>query len=229
MGRVLGVDGCRAGWVGIEPGPPVRAYVGASIGELIDAAATDGPVAVVGVDMPIGLPDRGVRQADRLAAADLGVRRSSVFGTPVRGALEAATHPEAVLVNRAATGSGVSIQAYGLRHKILEVDAWLRSGTYGGTVLEVHPELSFAALAGRTLATRKPTWAGSYERRRLLADAGFDLDHDFGPAGRAAGTDDLLDAAAAAWSAARYLRGEAVSRPDPPERFADGVPCAIWT
>ncbi len=229
MPRVLGVDGCRAGWVGIDPGPPVRAYLGTDVAELMTAAEVDGPVAVVGIDMPIGLPDHGVRQADRLAAADLGARRSSIFLTPVRAALKAPTHAAAVLANRAATGSGVSIQAYGLRHKILEVDAWLRSGAYPGTVLEVHPELSFAALAGRTLTTRKPTWAGSYERRRLLVDAGFDLDQDFGAAGRAAGSDDLLDAAAAAWSAARFLRGEAVCRPDPPERFADGTSAAIWT
>jgi predicted RNase H-like nuclease len=211
----------------------VRAYVGATIGALLQQADADprapGPVVVVGVDMPIGLPDDGARQADRQAAADLGARRSSVFLTPVRAALEAATHAEAVIVNRAATGAGVSIQAYGLRHKILEVDGWLRSGTYAGTVLEVHPELSFAALAGRTLATRKLTWAGAYERRRLLAAAGIDLDDDFGPAGAAAGVDDLLDAAAAAWSAARYARGDAVSRPDPPERFGDGLATAIWT
>ncbi|MGH9461043.1 MAG: DUF429 domain-containing protein [Vicinamibacteria bacterium] len=42
------------------------------------------------------------------------------------------------------------------------------------------------------------------------------------------GPDDVLDAAAASWSAARIARGEAASLPAPPERDANGYPMAIW-
>ena len=46
---------------------------------------------------------------------------------------------------------------------------------------------------------------------------------------RTARVDDLLDAAAVAWTAARFARGDARRVPDPPERFSDGVAAAIWT
>jgi predicted RNase H-like nuclease len=39
---------------------------------------------------------------------------------------------------------------------------------------------------------------------------------------------DLIDACAAAWTAIRVARREAVSFPDPPERDAFGLPIAIW-
>ncbi|MFD8862917.1 DUF429 domain-containing protein, partial [Streptomyces sp. NPDC059590] len=40
--------------------------------------------------------------------------------------------------------------------------------------------------------------------------------------------DDVMDAAAAAWSAHRIALGTAVSLPDPPETTRDGLPVAIW-
>jgi predicted RNase H-like nuclease len=41
--------------------------------------------------------------------------------------------------------------------------------------------------------------------------------------------DDVLDAAAVAWSASRVARGAARRLPAAPERFSDGIDCAIWT
>jgi len=43
-----------------------------------------------------------------------------------------------------------------------------------------------------------------------------------------AGADDVLDAAAAAWSAWRVARGQARSLPEPPETGPTGRPVAIW-
>ena len=40
--------------------------------------------------------------------------------------------------------------------------------------------------------------------------------------------DDLLDAAAAAWTARRVLAGSARPLPDPPEVDSSGRPVAIW-
>jgi predicted RNase H-like nuclease len=40
--------------------------------------------------------------------------------------------------------------------------------------------------------------------------------------------DDILDAAAAAWSASRIASGHAVSLPDPPQLDEAGYPIAIW-
>ncbi len=77
-GRVLGVDGCRGGWVGIAWGADgsVVAYARSRISELVEAAEADGSVDVIAVDIPIGLPERGRRKADAQARLALGARRS---------------------------------------------------------------------------------------------------------------------------------------------------------
>jgi predicted RNase H-like nuclease len=226
--RVLGVDACRAGWIGTAwSGCDIRAYVHAEISGLVGRVAADGPVHVVGIDIPIGLADKTIRQADLLARKAAGARWASVFVTPVRGALALEDYRQASALNRRLTGSGISRQAFNLRDKILQVDEWLPRAPC--LVVEVHPELSFGELAGAPLTDSKSTWAGAVRRRQLLADAGIELSGQLGLSGRQAGVDDVLDAAAVAWTASRVARGEARCLPDPPERFSDDVPCAIWT
>jgi predicted RNase H-like nuclease len=117
-------------------------------------------------------------------------------------------------------------QAFGLRAKIREVDAWLPSASR--RVVEVRPEVSFAELAGRPLLYGKSTWAGVEERRRLLEAVGLGPASDLGVAGQRAGVDDVMDAAVAAWTAARVRDGIARPLPDPPEVFSDGLAAAIW-
>lgn len=226
MTRVLGVDACTKGWVGISNDPQSRGYFASTIAEIIELADADGVVGVVGIDIPIGLPVDGVRQADVLARAKVGRLSSSVFPTPVRDALVAATHADAVRISIERTGKGLSIQSYGLRTRILEVDAYVRRTPR--TVLEVHPEVSFATLAGRALSTRKSTWAGIEERRALLARAGVTVPAVIGVAGTKAGVDDVLDAAVVSWTAQRYAAGAATSLPSEPEVFGDGPAGAIW-
>src|SRR5690606_31009668 len=104
------------------------------------------------------------RRADVLARQWVGPRRAaSVFLTPVRPALTAADHAEAVRVNRALAGEGVSVQAYGLCGRILEVDDWVAHAPV--RVVEVHPQVSFAAMAGAPLVEGKKSWAGAQRRR----------------------------------------------------------------
>lgn len=230
MAAVLGLDACPAGWVGVVLDGRGR-YAGSVLAtgapEAYEQALlpAGGRLAVVGIDIPIGLPTRGVRQADLLARLEIGPRRSSVFATPVRAALEAATHPEGTALNVAATGAGMSMQAYRLGPKVLEVDGWARAADV--VVREVHPEVSFAALAGSPLAHAKKTWAGQARRRALLSAAGIELPDALGAADEVP-VDDVLDAAAAAWSARRIALGRARSLPDPPEDLGDGWPAAIW-
>lgn len=235
--RVLGADVWDGRWVGVvlddtggdSSGGEVRAFVAATVAELVAAAEAEGePLDVVGLDIPIGLHGDAPRAADLAARRELGPRASSVFATPVRAALLAPDHAAAVETSRELTGAGVSIQAYGLRHRILEVDGWVRG--VGGTtarVVEVHPEVSFAQMAGGPLAARKKSWAGAARRRSLLAAHGVVLPDDLDAAGAAA-VDDVLDAAAVAWTARRVALGEARSLPDPPERTPDGWDAAIW-
>ena len=83
-------------------------------------------IAVVGIDIPIGLPDSDDPTGRRACAARPPGRASSVFTTLTRPAYLAGTRVEADAVNRGLSGQGVGAQAFALRAKILEVDAWLR-------------------------------------------------------------------------------------------------------
>ena len=224
--RVLGVDACKSGWIGIALSEgTVSAYAAAEIGGLVEEAAAGGPLAVIAVDIPIGLPDTGRRQADILTRKAVGLLWPSVFMTPVRPALEAPDYATASDLSRRLAGEGISRQAFAPQLKILQVDLWVRETPH--RVVEVHPEASFAELAGAPLRSRKSSWAGTVLRRRLLAGTGISLPDDLGLAGEKAAVDDVLDAAAAAWTAVRVLRGQALSTP--PEIFSDGLPSAIWT
>jgi predicted RNase H-like nuclease len=118
---------------------------------------------VIAIDIPIGLPERGHRQADKAAKSVLGQRQNSVFMTPVRAALEAATHGAATAIARGITGSGISQQAFALRSKILEVEDWLPRAPC--PVYEVHPEVSFATMIGHPARATKKSWHGMVERR----------------------------------------------------------------
>ena len=161
---------------------------------------------VIAVDIPIGIPAEGARPADTEARRFVGPRSSSVFTTPIRPVLQAPTYAEARRVATELTGRSVSAQTYGIARRILEVDEYAQQDK---RVIEVHPEVSFREFAKRPLESKHRT-QGLAERRALLVEAGIEL-----PASvpRVA-EPDLLDATAAAWSARRYARGEAVPLPE---------------
>ena len=223
---VLGVDGCTTGWVGalLEPGAPrPRILVAPTIAELVAMVRESTGIRVVGIDIPIGLPDSSIRQADVLARRALPGRASSVFTTLTRPAYLAADRSAADAVNRGLSGQGVGAQAFALRAKILEVDAWLRSRPTVD-VIEVHPEVSFATMAGAPLPGKR-TPEGQQARLDALAVAGIARPSVLKGSGYA--TDDVLDACAVAWSAHRRATGDARWLPDPPEVFSDGIRAAI--
>jgi predicted RNase H-like nuclease len=222
---VVGVDGCTRGWIAIalDDAGRTRGHFLEHLDDLGDAL--DG-VHAVAIDIPIGLPSTGRRQADNAARDLLGRRRNSVFYAPVREAITAATHAEASAVSQRITGYGISQQSFALAPKILEAERWAASTTV--PVWEVHPEVSFAVMLGHPAQHSKSTWSGLRERLDALRDAGIIID-DIGSAGAMAGADDVLDAAVAAWSAARVHRGEGISLPDPPETAPDSSRLiAIW-
>jgi predicted RNase H-like nuclease len=159
--------------------------------------------AAVGVDIPIGLPETPLREADRVAREFVGERRSSVFATFPAVVLEAPTYEEAKAICVARGWPKPSIQSYGMRHRILEI---ARLAATDERVVEVHPEVSFRELLGRTPSSKK-TGSGGSERRLALAEAGIDLPDLPHP------LDDVLDAAVVAWSAMRYARGNALPLP----------------
>ncbi len=215
--RIVGVDGWSGGWVTVtldRDGVSVADHP--SFADVLIGAAD---AEVIGVDIPIGLPSTPGRPADQAARKALSPFASRVFATFPRQVISAPTYAEAV----ACCGDGprISRQSYGLRAKILEVDAH-RSDP---RIVEVHPELSFAAMAGAPLTSKK-TWNGAMRRRALLATHGIEFPDDLAAAGRVP-IDDVLDAAAVAWTAGRIAAGVALCLPpDPPTQ--DGRPVAIW-
>ncbi len=225
---VVEVDWANRAWVAValDDHGFVAAFTEPTIADVEARALAEHGVGLMVVDIPIGLPDATRRAADRLARERVGARASSVFSTPIRAALLMPDHAAASAESVRATGHGVSTQGYALRGRILEVDAFLPRAR--ARVLEGHPEVSFAALAGAPLAHGKKSAAGSVERRRLLAGAGIEVPDDALASLTASGLDDVYDAAAMAWTTRRVERGEAVSLPDPPEVFSDGIACAIW-
>jgi predicted RNase H-like nuclease len=207
--RVTGIDACRGGWVAVSLESPGAASVraGASLAGLLD----EDPAVIVGIDMPLGLLDSGWREADRLARGLLGPRRSSVFAIPPRAVWAEASYQAANQRCRELTGQGFSIQAWGLRAKLLEANQY--RDTCGRPMYEVHPELAFGAMAGAPLPQSKHTPPGRELRRDLLAQAGIIL-----PAAAPAPLTDTLDAAAVAWSARRIAADRAEVIPDRPQR-----------
>jgi predicted RNase H-like nuclease len=219
---VTGVDGCAAGWVAVTLG------LDSLVTEVIVAATLDllPLAAVTGIDMPLGLLAAGWRDADMLARRALGRRGVTVFAIPPRAVWECQSYAEANRRCRELTGQGFSAQAWGLRRKIAEADQFRRRAATapGGVALhEVHPELSFAALAGAPLPDSKHTPAGLAVRRELLARAGVTLPRKVAGAAE----DDLLDAAAVAWSARRVAAGTAATLTNHDQLADDGTEIAI--
>ena len=221
--QVVGLDGYEARWLAVvlDDGRFRRAEV---VTRVQDALGAWPEAAVVGIDVPVGLPAGGRRRADEEARAFVGPLRASVFFAPRRTVLEQETYAGALAETRRLLEPGISRQSYALRKKILEVE---QLAPCDDRLMEVHPEVSFRAMASQPLAHGKRAWNGLAERRRLLAEHGVGLpDRLAGEAGLAP-PDHVLDAAAAAWSANRVALGLAGTLPAEPERDEHGRPVAI--
>lgn len=223
VSRVLGVDGDRNGWVGVvlADGRFQSAHLAARLEEL---HCQCGRVEAIAIDMPIGWC-RGPRESDRLARKELGRRASTIFNAPPAAVRSATTYVEANERSRAETGKGLAAQSWALVPKIREATDF--AATRDG-VFEAHPELTFTQLGhGEPPRHPKRTWAGQRERLARLEAAGIVLPDELGSAG-AAGAEDVVDAAAVAWTAARFNRDEARALPPDLETDVDGRDVAIW-
>jgi predicted RNase H-like nuclease len=187
---------------------------------------------VIALDLPIGLPEvtlPGGRSCDRLARKMIGAPRAcSVFPAVGRLALTASTRAEADRLNRAAGGSGIGAQAWGLAGKLMEVDAVMTAARQQ-VIREAHPELSFCAMAGRPLLYGKKTPAGERERVDALIARGFPRALvESMPVSPQVGRDDFLDACTTLWTAERIHRGTANRFPAASECDPRGLDMAIW-
>jgi len=170
MTTIAGVDGCPGGWISVERDTitgDIFAEVLPTTKDLRDRARH---LAVLTVDIPIGLAEAGPRQCDVEARRLLtSIRGSSVFPAPVRAAIYAATYTEACERSEVACGKRLSKQAHAIMWRIREVDEMLRSEPeLQGRVREVHPEVCFYAWAGRPMQHAKKTGEGRAERLELV-------------------------------------------------------------
>ena len=226
--QILGIDGCRGGWIGIRYSLEALDWSFSAV--LEDLFSSPMPTQAF-IDMPIGLSSQGPRQCDRAARQMLGRKfSSSVFPTPARLALNGKDYPEANALNRQQSGSGLSKQSYYLLPKIYEVDRWLRNRSHPAELLrEAHPEVAFHAINGASLCHKKKTAEGFQERLKLLSD----LD-DRVPAlaenilaatlRRNIAADDILDACCLA---IMPLAGRFQTLPENPEKDDEGLKMEI--
>ncbi len=221
--KVIGVDGCKGGWIAFVAVDNrfQEARFFPKFAPLVESFAD---ADVIAVDIPIGLAEKPPRLADQEAKSFLGKHAPVVFMTPPRQVLIAPSYEEARKVAKELV-CGVTAQAYALRNKILEVEPIAADNHH---IYEVHPEISFQAMAGAPTQWRKKTWNGLFERLQLLGKANLrppDFLEEAGPHGA---PDDITDAGAAAWSGARLARHEAQSLPAIHDQKWKGRPIAIW-
>jgi predicted RNase H-like nuclease len=169
----------------------------------------------IAIDMPIGLPDAGRRACDVAARAQLGVRRSSVFPSPIRPMLDASSYAEAVAIGRRVDGRGLSRQAFNLVPKIRDVDRHMtrRKQAWIG---EAHPELCFTLLLGQPCAASKKTPEGRAERLTAITAIYPDATARVAEPHPGAALDDVLDAYALTVTARRLHEGTVI-------RLGDGA------
>lgn len=228
---VAGADGSPGGWIGILLDRRTRRVTPLLCRSSEELLTIQPRPVVLAIDIPIGLPDAGDRDCDRIARTLLGPRRSSVFPAPIRPSLAAVTQQGADAISRSIVGRGVGAQAWALYRRVLSLDRLIGPDEQTRCV-EVHPELSFLALNGdRPLPDSKHSPEGIATRRALISAA-------FGPEAfpsvrqaitpKDATDDDLLDAMAACWTANRIAEGIAHRIPDNPPTDSRGLRMEMW-
>ncbi|MEO0976313.1 MAG: DUF429 domain-containing protein [Pseudomonadota bacterium] len=236
---VAGVDGCKAGWVAVarnlEDPANLRLAVFPSFAGLL---AYDPYLAIIAVDMPIGLADRigpDGRGPEKAARRHLGERQSSVFSVPARAAVYESDYLQAceTASKTSEPPRKVSKQCFYLFPKIREIDAAM-SPEMETRVFEVHPELAFWRLNGeREMSLPKKVKSranpdGLNQRRDLLVSKGLPASFLDQTPPKGCGRDDLLDAAVNSLIAERCLKGVAAPFPNPFRRDERGLRMAIW-
>ena len=235
---VLGVDGCRAGWVVARldlQDAKLSLDILPDFADLLTKYATK--AALIMIDMPVGLADFGRRACEGMARQLLKPHRhSSVFSSPRRPMLSFSTYAEANAWGKSLGpegGGGLSKQAWMITQKIKEIDRLLTPEDQA-LVREAHPEVAFWRLNHESPCRHsKRTKPGAAERLALLKQNGlqspnqeFDrLRAKFGA--QAVAQDDVYDACVLSLTACAVLDETAVHLTDG-ARDQRGLKMEIW-
>ena len=225
--RVIGMDGCKAGWICVAIEDDRAEYWVSRRFE--DVLLREPAVDLILVDIPVGLLEGGAehRPPDVAARNVLGKRASRVFTAPVRPAVYAPEYQGANELSKQLTRRGLSKQSWAIVPKIREVDELMRERmVWRGRVREVHPEVCFWAFNGRRpLRYYKKTDEGFRERFELLT-ARFPASEELlGQIvlreGKRVARDDAVDALAAALTGLEPVAIRTL--PERPESDAHGL------
>lgn len=237
---VAGVDGCRGGWIAALRPIDMPAQTELKFVSTFAELLVHDQLRIIAVDIPIGLPQQtglGGRLCDVEGRRPLGARQSAVFSVPSRATIGAESYgaacEQALLTSD--PPRKVSKQTFNLFAKIREVDA-LMTPALQQRVVECHPERSFVAMTGgASLIEPKKVKSQPYEpglavRRTLLMAAGYQPElFKSGVRQRTdCSADDVIDAVAASWTAARIAQGVASRVPLNPPTDAHGLRMEIW-
>lgn len=195
--NLVGVDGCRGGWVAVFRRAGEFGVERWETLEPLFSQAWDQAM----VDMPIGLPEVGRRACDQAARERLGAARSSVFFAPPRPLVPATDYEEV-------RSFGMSLQTFYLLPKIRELDGWM-SPHAQRVVREAHPELAYRSRF-QSLLSKKRTPQGLQQRQAILGSVGspFLLEQWSSSFPRKwVALDDLLDAAILLLVAEQFAAG----------------------
>jgi predicted RNase H-like nuclease len=226
---VVGVDGCRGGWLAVrlsrDGTSECRIFP-----DMASLWSAHRRAALILVDIPIGLPEAANdRTCDKAAREVLGHRRASVFPVPCRAAVYAPDYDAAIKINERLTGKRIFRATWNLIPRMRQVDEMVQADPRArGIIREAHPELLFWGLnKKRPMTFYKKDAAGEAERLEVLqriypgAKSHFlEFKKTFPP--KSAAPDDLLDALAAAVTG--FLGGRLQTLPPFPERDRLGLP-----
>jgi predicted RNase H-like nuclease/uncharacterized protein with HEPN domain len=235
---VLGADGAKGGaWMAFRVRDGV--YEPCLYRDTSELWIENTRASLILLDVPIGLPDspcESLRACDVHARQFVGARWASVFAAPARWMLscsdltaadaEKARRLRAAGVLRPGTRPPrVTRQVFvGMVPRIRDVDSLLqRDEEARQRIRECHPEVCFAALAGRHLEHSKHTERGLQERRAILdrhvPAIDFLVQAARGDAERkriSVAADDILDALVVAVTAAGSVDQLRTLPADPP-------------
>ncbi len=164
MVSYLGVDWAGGCWAVVKTGNETLVTTEPSILNVWHEHGQDDDVRSILVDIPIGLPEDGVRACDEEASERLKSQGNTVFSIPRKAIVETEQYGDAREMNGGSLGS----QSWWLFPRIREVDVFLQEYEDALTKMyESHPEICFRRFV-HDIEYAKDTVAGREERLEVL-------------------------------------------------------------
>jgi|CZKR01.1.fsa_nt_gi predicted RNase H-like nuclease len=199
---IAGVDGCKEKWIAVvDRGNGLTEVLEpCTFLELFENRGLD----LIVIDIPIGLPDKGDRKADKAARKCLGIRHVCVFPAPIRPILDCVNREKACEKCVSIGERRVNVFQWAIVPKIRCIDLVLRRGKDAqDRIREGHPEVSFTQMNSGTPLLSKKSTEGIDQRLRLVHNEFPEAQFRLGMRH----IEDTLDAYALLWTARRIVLG----------------------